>query len=268
MELPKSTKDYYAEKAGKITQTYAKTLADDYENYEGFINIPFAKSMIRLKFNVNLDYKTAWGNPTTSMSDEDVFDMLVEESLHSLIYSGIIKSEINKTRDIYLTNQMPKSSAENIKEFLNTALRRENKNPYQQEIDKIRYMYIGDIHIRLMPHIIGVQENSTYQGEYEGIKIYLIPNLEDIYITSAPFIDLTTIDVRYNEYVKEKYDKKWNPDKEKMEEIKKEDKSAVVTLNCNLGDVKIFKLKTIYGNGKAYMRKLKLQRILKNEIDI
>jgi len=270
IELPESTKKYYAEKAGKITQIYAKKLSDDYENYEGFINVPFTKSMIRLKFDVDLDYKTIYGSPS-SMSEEDIFDMMVEESLSSLIYSGLEKQKPNRELDIFLTNQMPKTSADNVIEFLDSALKKQNVNKLQQDIDQIRYMYIGDIHIKLIPHMlenIETLEWNGYLGEYEGIKIFYVDQLTDIYITSAPYIDLTTIDVRYNEYIKKKYDKLYNPEKCYYEEIERKQKNAVITLNCNLGDVKILKLRTIYGTGKTFMRKLKLQRILKNEIDI
>ena len=269
-ELPESTKNYYAEKASKITQIYAKKLSDNFDDYEGFINVPFTKSMIRLKFDVDLDYKTSYGRKT-SMTEEDVFEMMVDESLSSLIYSGIEKQKPNRELDIFLTNQMPKTSTDNVIEFLDSALKKQNINKMQQEIDKIRFMYIGDVHIPLIPHIleqIDTLDWNGYIGEYEGIKIFYVEQLTDIYITSAPYIDLTTIDVRYNEYIKKKYDKLYNPEKCYYEEIERKQKNAVITLNCNLGDVKILKLRTIYGTGKTFMRKLKLQRILKNEIDI
>lgn len=265
-----STKKYYEEKAGKITQIYAQKISDNYEDYEGFINIPFAKSMIRLKFDVDL------GDNTKSMSEEDVFNMVVDESLNSLIYSGVEKQIPNKENYIYLSNQMPVSSARCIMEFLDSALKIEQENKIQQEVDKIRYMYIGEKHLQFIPYMIKKEMFGEYMikkemfggyvGEYKGIKIFYIDKIENIYITSAPFIDLTTIDVRYNEYIKKQYDKLYNSNS-KYEEIENKQKNAVVTLNCNLGDVKIYKLNTIYG-GKAYMRKLKLQKILKNEIDI
>ncbi len=269
-ELQDSTKDYYAEKAGKITQIYDKKLSDNFDDYEGFINVPFTKSMIRLKFDVDLDYKTSYGRKT-SMTEEDVFEMMVDESLSSLIYSGIEKQKPNRELDIFLTNQMPKTSADNVIEFLDSALKKQNVNKMQQEIDKIRFMYIGDVHIPLIPHLleqIDTLDWNGYIGEYEGIRIFYVEQLTDIYITSAPYIDLTTIDVKYNEYLKKRYDTLYDPETCLYEEIENNQKNAVITLNCTLGDVKIFKLRTIYGNGKCFMRKIKLQRILKNEIDI
>ena len=262
-EIPKSTQKYYAEKAGKITQIFAEKIGKNYEDYEGFINIPFTKSMIRLKFDVDLHYKTNKGNKTKSMSDEDIFEMVVDESLLRLICSGIEKQIPNKELDIFLTNQIIKSSAFNVIEFLDSAL----KNSRQEEVDKIRFMYVGEKCCQIIPEIVGSKNfDNFFLGEYKGIKIFYIEQLEDIYITSAPFIDLTSIDVRYNEYIKEEFDM-YNNNK-RYERVKNELKNAIITLNCNLGDIKIIKLKTIYGNGNAFMRKLKLQRILKNEIDI
>ena len=80
-------------------------------------------------------------------------------------------------------------------------------------------------------------------------------------MSTAPVVDLNTVDIKYNEYIKEEYDN--YPIDSLYEEISAEFKRGVITLNCYLGDIKMLKVNTIFGNGKAFMRKLKLTRILK-----
>jgi len=256
-----STKEYYERKSEKISDLFDKKIKDNEENYQGFVNTPFSKNMIRLKF----EYRN---EDVYNITDDDVLDVLVEESLDSLIYSSFTNQDIEKDLELeLLLNDQDKSgSTINIKDYLDYVIDFKHDNYIDETINKIKNMYIGDKIIPFLPYLLDdVNGQNIYLGDYRSIKLFYIRNLEDVYLTSDSFIDLNTIDVRYNEYILEDYHTDYNEDS-KYEEIEDYKKMGVLTLNCSLGDVKIIKLKAIFNQANQYLRKKKLERILKKNI--
>lgn len=265
MNLSESTKKYYAEKSNRISQIIDKKLIDD--NYNGFINVPISKNMIQLKYDVGL---TIDGHIT---NDEE-FEMIVDEAIYNLIYSSCIKQTINEEISVFLCNQMVGDSAENLTNFIDESINL-NTNKSIEDINKIRYMYVGEPHLKLIDHILTKKTpTNNYLGNYKNkkhdtIQIYYVDQLTDIYLTSGPYVDLSKIDVKYNEYFK--YNR-LNPSTDFLfETIDDSQKNALITLKCLLGDVRIIKLNTIFDCSYfslQWSRRKKLQRILKNDINI
>jgi len=250
-----TTKEYYSEKAEYITNKLTNKIKNDIENFEGFLNIPFTKNMIRVKYEYDLE--------NTGVTEDDVIDMTIDESIESLIYSAITKIEPFKINNIYLTNQLSLSSSIEIKEYLDYVIEHKQDDMKNYKLESIKYLYFGDNCIPFMKHLIeDLDIHNGCIGEYKGIKFFYIEKLEHIYMSNYSYIDLNTIDIRYNEYVKEDFSNIFGPD-DLYENIPNYMKRGVITLNCMLGDVKLLKLNTIFGNGKMFYRKLKLQRITK-----
>jgi hypothetical protein len=257
MELPKSTKKYYQEKSTKIVQFIFDEVSG--KNYEGFMNIPASSKMLRLKYDVDLNLYNYKKNKIT-LSEDKIFKAISDEILSNLLYSSLIRSDIVSTTEEVVSLMFQESSSKEILNKIHEFINIKEQNRYIRDLNKIRFMYIGSNHYPFIFNIIGVGKEDVYLGEYKGIKIYLVEGLDDIFFSNAPVIDLKTIDIRYNEYIKEEHFNKY--EKELYENIDNEYKKSVVTANCVLGDVNVYKLKTTF-NDKQYMRKIKLQRLLK-----
>ena len=244
--IPETTQSYYDKKSEIIKELFLNKVKENIDSYEPFIRVGVTKSMIRVKYEHDLENKGV-------NYFEDIIDMVVEESLESLIYSSIVKSKISKEVDMYLSNQMRKSSIDEIREYLDYVSNFKFINDTIKQIDSIKYLYYGDPHNTFIHQI---------RDEFKNIKMFYIENLEDIYMSNSPVIDLNTVEIKYNEYIKKEYDDLYPVDT-LYEEINPEFKRGVITLNCYLGDIQMLKVNTIFGNGKVFMRKLKLSRILK-----
>lgn len=259
--LPETTKNYYQQKIDHVYQQIRERLESNQIDYEAYTNTPFAKSMIRFKFDFDLAVENC------NIPYEDMINMVIEEGMDSLLYSSIIKIEPKQYRDIYISEHLPDSSASEIKSYLDYAIEYEFENEIDAQLNKIRYLYFGEKHIKYIDKIIDLGNINGYVGNYKGIKFFYIDQLEDIFISNGSFIDLNTMDVKYNEYIIQKWADMFD-ENVLYEEVADNMKKGVLTLNCYLGDVNIVKLQCHYGDGKTFYRKLKLSRILKNEIDI
>lgn len=265
--MKESTKNYYDEKANHIHEMFLEKVQDNIQSFEAFTNIPFAKSMIRVKFEYDLEYKTIKGDESI-ITEDDIIDMTIDDGLESLIYSAITKMKINKNRDIYLTHHLPQTSSDQIKDFLDFVSNIKFGDKITQQLDSIKYLYFGEKHITFMPWILGkdIVIEDGYVGKYKDIKFFYISEINDIYMSNSAFVDLNTINIKYNEYILEEFDGIFTD--EGYETIPNNMKRGVMTLNCFLGDPKLLRLNCEFGNGMGFTRKLKLMRILKNEIDI
>ena len=251
--IPETTKNYYELRSDVIKDLFINKVQENIDNYEPFIRVGVTKSMIRVKYEHDLENE--------NVNYGDIIDMIIDESIESIIYSSIIKSPITKEVNMFLTNQMPKSSASEITEYLDYVGNFQYMNDVIKQMDSIKYLYFGQKHI---PFITYITNSKSFEGcvaEYKGIRMFYVEKLEDIYMSTAPVVDLNTVDIKYNEYIKEEYDN--YPIDSLYEEISAEFKRGVITLNCYLGDIKMLKVNTIFGNCKAFMIKIKLTRILK-----
>jgi len=254
-----STNEYYENKADFIFGKLHKKITDNHTDFEGFINTPFSKSMLRVKFEYDLESK--------GFTEEDIIELTIEQGLSSIIYSGLIKTEITKERQSYLSNQIP-SSAHEIKDYLDYIASYNYKDIISEQMESIKYLYFGEKFITFIPYILDDFElKDGYVGTYKGIKFFYIEMLEDIYMTNHSYIDLNTTLIKYNEYIREEYDDLFT-DEIIFEKVPNKMKRGVMTLNCIMGDVKMLKIKCHFGLGKMFMRKVKLQRILKNDFEI
>jgi len=115
-----STKNYYEKKSEHITEMFMKNIQDKIEEYEGFINTPFSKNMIRVKFEYDLTYDFQQNINNNTYSEDDIIELVIEESLDSLIFSSLTNKKItsDKEVEILLNTQDKKTSANNIKEYL------------------------------------------------------------------------------------------------------------------------------------------------------
>jgi len=216
--IPETTKEYYEKKSEHITDKFTKQVQDNIEIYDGFVNTPFEKSMIRLKYEYDLEQQI-------EISEDEVIDILIDESLSKIIYSSITKSEIEE-EDIYLLKDLDKD----IDRILQIKVK--------DEIEKIKYLFIGKAHLSLFSDLDG-----NNQGKYKGLDIFYIEDVEDIYLSNESFIDLNTLDVKYNEYVKKEFYGLYSG-KDLYEDIPNKMKRGVITINCILGLVKIYKIET------------------------
>ncbi|NPV13294.1 MAG: hypothetical protein HPY57_16155 [Ignavibacteria bacterium] len=179
-----------------------------------------------------------------------------------LISSSIQKLKPKQCYNIYLTEHLTKSSAAEIKSYLDYAVNFQFKNHIDKQLNSIKYLYFGEKHIRFISQIVKLNKIDGCCAEYEGIKFFYIDILDDIYLSNASFIDINSMDIRYNEYIKEEFSDLFDVDV-LYENVPDLMKKGVLTLNCYLGDVNIIKLKCDFGNSKAFYRKLKLSRIIK-----
>jgi len=267
--LPESTEKYYQDKILLISEKIKNKINSNIDYYQAFINVPFAKSMIRFKFNFDLSVEEnkMMNGFTNSFNDDDMIDMIVDEGLNALISSTIKKIEPNKSRDIYLADGLIDSSVNEIKYYLDYALNLKFNNDIEKQLNSVKYLYFGVKHIRYILKIINTNKIEGYCGNYKNIKFFYIETIEDIYLSSSSFIDLNTTDIRYNEYIKEEYSDLFDIDV-LYENVPNLIKKGVLTLNCYLGDINLIKLNCNFGEGVTFYRKLKLSRILKNEIEI
>lgn len=263
----KTTKEYYEKKSEHIQDIFSKKVQDNIDNYEAFVNIPVTKSMIRLKYEYDLEYKTA-KDVNSSISEEDIIDMTIDEAMNSLVYSSLIKTNVDKEKDVFVSTQMPKSSSSQIRDIIDYVATIKYKDAVHKHYNGVKYLFFGEKHIPFIPNLINTKDiNDGYVGKYRGIKFFYMQYIEDIYMSNMPFIDLNTINVKYNEYILEKFDNIFGPEA-LIEEVPANMKRGVMTINCSLGVVKLIKLHTVFGQGKIFSRILKIERILKNEIGI
>jgi hypothetical protein len=255
-----NNKNYYNKIATQITQKFNNKISQNYDYYNGFLNSPITKNLIRLKYDIDLN----------SLPSTKLFDILVDKSLSTLIFSSIKKQKLNDEIEIHLNDQYENISVNKIINILNIISNKQYSNISQQELNEIRYMYIGGPHFRIISKLLNIKNTiNDYLGEFNGIKIYYINNLTDIYISNAPYIDLSTIDIKYNEYIKEQYKNSYNLQTCVFENVENFMKNATITLNCELSDIRIIKLKTVFDDDKNYIRYMKIKNILKkNEIHI
>lgn len=261
--LAKSTEKYYQEKINFIYEMIKKKFNSNLTDYEAYMNTPFSKSMIRFKFEYDLEYNM----DKINISEGELMELAIDDSIPSLLYSTLTKIKPSQYRDIYLTEYLTESSANEIKEYLDYATDYDFADEITKQINCIKYLYFGEKHIRYISKIIEMNNREGYVGKYKDIKFFYIERLEDIYLSNAAFIDLNTIDVRYNEYIKEEFDDIYD-ENVLYEDVHKFMKKGVITLNCILGDINIAKLVCHFGEGNQFCRKLKLSRILKNQIEI
>lgn len=266
--IPESTKNYYQDKVNIIYEKIKNKINTNIDDYQAFINVPITKSMVRFKFDFDLavEEKPMMNGFSNGYNNNNI-EMVIDESLYILISSTIEKIQPKKSRDIYLTDGLIDSSANEIKYYLDYFSNINFKNQIDKQLNSIKYLYFGEKHIRYVSQIINMKKIEGYCGNYKDIKFFYIEPIEHIYLTNAAFLDLNTIDVRYNEYIKEEYSNMFDVDA-LYEEIPDIMKKGVLTLNCYLGDINIFKLDCHFGEGIIFNRKLKLSRILKNKIDI
>jgi len=257
--LSDSTKEYYKQKIELFYEEIKNKINSNKKDYEAYMNIPFTKSMIKFRFDFDLVHE--------GLEQNDLIEMIVDEGLNSLLYSSINKIQPTKYRDIYLTEHLTDSSASEIRTYLDYVVDYKFENSTDAQLNKIRYLYFGEKHIRYIDRIVKLNKIEGFVGEYKGIKLFYIENLENIFLSNSAFIDLNTMDVRYNEYIKEEWSDMYD-ENVLYEDVVDSFKKGVLTLNCFLANINIIKLCCYFGNGTAFYRKLKLSRILKNEIDI
>lgn len=82
-----------------------------------------------------------------------------------------------------------------------------------------------------------ITDDNMYKGEYNGVKFFLIEGLKDIFLSSAPVIDLKT--------------------------LKMESENSIITFNVGVNYNSLIKLECKY-DSQLLIRKNKLSRILKN----
>jgi len=247
-------KSYYEKKEDKIFEIFTRKVQENVDEYEPFLNVPFTKSMIRVRYEYDaLEQK---------ISEEDLIEMTIDEAIESLIYSSLVKSTPIIEKDIFLSNNLVKSSYNEIKGMidyivgLNIKITQDQPKQLIDALSSFKYLFYGEKHYRILNNF-----------KYKDINLVYVENLEDIYLSNSSVIDLNSIDVKYTEYMKEDFDG-LDDGLDSLEFIPEVMKKSVMTLNCVLGDVNIVKFKCLFGENRQFYRKLKLQKILKNEIDI
>lgn len=250
--MDNSTKIYYDNKAKMIHDNIKNKINFNINDYECFINTPYTKSMIRLKFEFDLN--------------EDYTDMIIEESLLNLILSSFNNLQIKSENQIYLSEYLNKSSEKEITDYLDYYNNISYLNDIDKQLNSIKYLYFGEKHIRYLSNFIDINNIKGYCGNYKNIKLFYVEYIDDIFLSNAAIIDLNTIDVKYNEYILKDYFDKYN--EMLYENIPNNFKKGVITLNCSLGDIDIIKLKCEFGKDLFLHRKLKLSKILKSNINI
>jgi len=85
--MEQEEKNYYELKADKIYNMFVKKIDANLTDYIPFINVPFSKSMIRVRYEYDMD---------NDVTEDEIIDATIDQSIDNLIYSSLIKCTIMK----------------------------------------------------------------------------------------------------------------------------------------------------------------------------
>jgi len=249
--MTEETKKYYEEKLQVISTIFNKKIYEKEDDYEPFFNTPYSSSMIQLTHEYELSIP--------NLEPIVILEHLVDTTLNTLVTTSIQKITPTIELDLNLSKHRTSTSAIILKEQINNYIDIKYDSPIQKELESYKYLFFGDNNLSVITKLLDAYPPSMCEmffGLYRNIKLYFIPNLEHIYMSNNPILSLNTIQLHYNEC------SKYDGSNTNMESLPNFEKKGIISSNCLLGDITLLKIKCNYTNGTAFLRKLKLDRIL------
>jgi len=189
----------------------------------------------------------------------DILEHLVDTTLNTLVSTTIQKITPTIELNINLSKYRINTSASILKKQINNYIDIKFESIIQKEIESYKFLFFGNNNLSVITKLLDTYPPPSCEmffGLYRNIKLYFIPNLEHIYMSNNPILSLNTIQLQYNE--SSILDGSYT----NMETLPNFEKKGIISCKCLLGDITLLKVNCNYVKGEAFLRKLKLDRIL------
>lgn len=244
LEMSEETQKRYDQK-NKYLYEYLEEVKKDNISYEPLLNIPIAKNIIKIRFKYNLD------------DEEDINETGILESAIVTLFQESLKAIEKKSVYEFIMSSYYDESSKELKKLIEKNLSIDYGNYLDNQLKQYKYLIVSDNHLPYLKFIENKNTDGMYFGEYKGIKIYVLEELENMYFMNNPIVDLNNLNISYHDTL----------DSEIENEEVFDSHKGIITLNSIMGDIDVIEIECKDGtNAKnKFQRYLKLKRLIKNE---
>lgn len=241
LDISKEQNDRYLQKTEYLYKILDKIKSDNIEYYEPFINVPFAKNIIKYRFSYKLE-------------DEYMVEYVLENTIENL-FEESLKSINKKDKYEFILSSYINESSKELQELLDDFSFIDYGNFMDNEIKQYKYLILGNKHLQYLNFLDNKELNCLYLTKYKNIKIYIISNLDNMYLLNGPIIDLNSINISYHDTLDSEID-----DIDLFH-----GHNGIITLNTIMGDIDVVEIECRNDEfaNKKFKRYLKLKRVIK-----